>query len=316
MQAVPKLPIVLALTALTGCASIFRSSPPSAQIIGPNGIEVRNEHGQPLLLHHDGDEVFIYPEKGRDDSIAISYQGKTQSIGLARRMSPWILLDLLSYGPGFVIDDASRWWYSYIPVYVHSDSSGNLDVSSSNWLGEPAARKRPELLLTGGMGIATVFQSSPAPISEDPFPTLPSFFANFEAGIGVDLYKKVELFYLAQDEPEYDLEPGGNFAPSAEITSQSIAARYFVKDNFFIQSSFGWAYAEVDTFGTGTSNQDLLYRVYSNPIPVIGAAIGWAGDISYVALQYSGGTKRFSVDGYESHVYRSIYLDFGLNLRF
>jgi hypothetical protein len=316
MQAVPKLPILLALTALTGCASIFRSSPPSARIIAPAGIEVYNNHGEQLTLHQDGDDIFIYPEKGRDDSITIGYHGKRQSLGLAQRMSPWILLDLLSYGPGFVIDDASRWWYSYNPIYVHADSSGSFDVSSSNWLGEPAGRKRPELLLLGGIGIAMHIQASPAPIGENPFPTFPTLFVNFEGGIGVDLYKKIELFYLAQDEPEYDLEPGGNvlgvnFGPSAEITSQSIAARYFVKDNFFIQSSLGWAYAEVDTLGAGT-----FYQTYSNPIPVIGAAIGWAGDISYVALQYSGGTKRFSVDGYESHVYRSIYLDFGLNLRF
>ena len=308
MQAVPKLPIVLALTALTGCASIFRSSPPSAQIIGPEGISVRNMQGEELPLHHDGTNTFVYPRDGHADSVAIVYRGKTQSVGLAKQANGWMWLDLFA-GPGFIVDDISHSWYSFRPIYVSTDSSGSgsFVVTSSNWLGESAGKQRPKLLLLLGLGS---FLGYAHPIGQDyeennGEPYL-AFLYNFQFGAGADFYKKVEVFYLFQNEPEFNLSVGDHTL-SSQITSHSIAGRLFVKDNFYMQASLGLAHAAAD-IGLGTAS--------SKAFPAAGAAIGWAGDISYVALQYSLSTDRFDIADYKSLLYHSAYLTAGLNVRF
>ena len=300
-----------------GCASIFRSTPPRVEIIGPDDIKVSNTHGEHVQGYEEGDERFAKPDPNRDDSLVVSYHGKTHTVALAKQMSPWVVLDLLSYGPGFVIDDMSRWWYSYMPVYVHVDSTGSdFNLSSQNWLGEPAGTTRPSLLLIGGVGLTP--------------PSEPSFFGflrlptKVQGGIGVDFNKTVEVFYLGQDEIEYDLEPGTTFlgirlfGDQTEITWQSIAARFFLPktSGFFVQSSFGWGHATGDTVGTVASNKDQFFSISSNSFPVIGAGIGWTGDISFVTLQYVAATRRFSIMGYDGVLFHSLYLDFGLNLRF
>jgi len=285
-------------------------------------MQVHNAHGESLHVSLDGTERTARPDAGRDDTIVISYRGKSHSIGLAKRISPWVLLDLLSYGPGFVIDDVSRWWYSYMPVYVHVDSAASdFSLASYNWLGEAAGSTRPSLLLLGGLGMA-IHVGPPLPDIAVLLGPQFQFFLKFQGGVGVDFNKAVEVFYLGQDEPEFDLTPGKsilgiNFGDQTEITTQSIAARVFLpKTNFFLQSSFGWGHGETDTIGTDPSNKYRFYRLYSNSFPVIGAGIGWAGDISYVALQYAVATRRFSIDGHDDELFHSIFLDFGLNLRF
>lgn len=302
----------------SGCASIIRSDPPSVQIVGPSQINVRNTHGQAVHLIPDDEGALAFPEKGRDDSLVISYGGVHHTVGLARRVSPWVLLDLFSMGPGFAIDDMSQWWYSYTPVYVHPDSTGkDFSLSSSNWLGESAGKKRPELLLLGGFGmwLHIFFLPGEAALAGP----LPKFFTKFQGGFGVDLYKTVEVFYLAQDDPSYNVNNSladlGIPNLFTDVTSQSIAARYFFKDHWFVQGSMGYGQIEVDTFGSQTSNNNLSYQLFSNRFPVLGGGVGWAGDISYIALQYAQASKQYFVDG-ASGTYHSIFLDFGLNLRF
>jgi hypothetical protein len=317
---------VLAIAALSGCASMFRSSPPSVEIIGPDKISVENKRGQPIRLYKDGPETYAHPEPRYEDSIVISNLGRSHAVALAKRMSPWILLDLLSDGLGFVIDDFSNYWYNYMPVYVHPDSTGSdFSVSSSNWLGEPAGRKRPDLLVLGGIGTSVHTRPQLPDLGALLGPQF-SFYIKFQGGLGVDLYKQLELFYLAQDEPGYDLDPNASLflGRDAEVTSQSIAGRYFVHDNFFVQGSFGWGHASTDTIRRDTAGHEIQdadgYAVFdqsfSNSFPVIGLGIGWAGDISYVALQYAVGTKRFSIYNSSDISFHSIFLDFGMNLRF
>jgi hypothetical protein len=151
------------------------------------------------------------------------------------------------------------------------------------------------------------------------------FSFQFQGGAGIDLYKKYELFYLAQDEPSYALDPNAQLflGQDAEITSQSIAARYFVHSNYFVQGSYGWAVASTDTIRLDAQGHEVKAAdgnsifdvIYSKQFPVVGVAIGWAGDISFLSLHFSTGTKPFALYHFSDVLFRSVFLDVGLNLR-
>jgi len=307
--------------AWSGCASLFRSSPPSVELIGPDSLSASNAHGKMLRVYYEDGHARIVPQQGEDDSIILSRRGMSHGIALAKRASPWILLDLLSEGPGFLIDDASHWWYNYEAIYVRPDSTGgDWELTSSNWLGEPSGRKRPELLLTGGLGVSASFRptfSGEAGALLGPANYFPSIDIRFEGGVGVDLYKKFEIFYLSFDDAGYALTNDAfPFAQTADIIASNIATRYFFHNNFFAQLSGGLGYATYDTISAVGNDSGNFVSTVSRSFPVLGIGLGWAGDISYVELGFLTGLRSFTVGKYGPLNYQLISLNFGLNFRF
>jgi hypothetical protein len=301
-----------------GCATMFKSRQ-EIEVIGSPDIEVQNVHGGKLPGFSTGEGVIVTPDPSRTDSIKIVYGTKSTTVALAKNLSGWSFLNVFSYGVGFTIDDLNHSWFNYAPVYVTIDSSSRglegITASTFNWLGEPPGYERPRLLLTGGVGLT--FQSTGGgalwPFGSGDFPTP---LVNVQLGIGVDFYKQVELFILARNDFSYPLNNNGEGA-SAEINTADICLRYFFHKNLFLQGSIGRGSAT--DFGSDyiiESVDGVTTQSTSSPsFNEVGAAIGWAGDISYISLQYFGGLTAFSTPDYSNIRYHTIYLNFGLNFR-
>jgi hypothetical protein len=319
----PLLAIVL-VALFAGCATLFRSSLPTVEIIGADSLTtIQSQRGSSVRTFYEDGHLYAEPQEKFDDTLIIRKKGATARVALAKRMSAWLLLDLLSYGPGFFIDDLGHRWYNYEPVYVRSmneQDSIRLEATSTNWLGEPAGRKRPELLITGGLGISGAVH----PIADGeagallgPANFFPTFYIAFEGGVGIDLYKKLELFYFGHDLPGYPITARANlWDATAEMSSSNMAARYFVYKNWYAQVSYGRAYASIDSFPSSGPDSNNIISSYSKPFPLVGVAIGWSGDFSYAALEYVTGTRDFTIQQYGPLPYRIMTLTFGLNLRF
>jgi hypothetical protein len=306
----------------SGCAAMFHGKP-ELEIVGPPNLEVEAIHGGKLPVHWDyAGGLSVFPDPSKTDSIRISYGNKSTTVMLAKNPSGWELLDLLSYGFAYPIDDLSHSWFSYAPVYVTIDSSArgidNISASTSNWLGEEPGTKRPRLLLLGGIALSFEENGDGAPV---PFGSgsFPPPVLGLQAGIGVDLYKQFELFYLFRGDFTYPTSSNGYDGPSTQINSSDLCLRYFFAKNFFAQGSFGKAF--VDNYyysNVGYLPNGPAVYTSSPSFYEAGAALGWAGDISYIALQYFGGLKSVSLYNYSdvsNFRYHTVYLNFGLNFR-
>ena len=294
---------------LASCATIHGERQ-DLKIIGPTDLHVETMRGEELHTLSTTDGLTVFPDPAITDSIRIDYRNHSVTLVLAKNPSVDALIDCLPFGAALFIDDLDRKWFSYAPVYVTYDSSSNnsnsLLASSKNWIGDEGTRSIHALFL-GGIGFAGLLSNGsglPVPLSVNHISTIA---LNFQAGIGIDYRKQLELFYLFRDEPSYPLS--SNDKTTATITAGELCLRYFFRGPFFIQGSYGKG-----LLSSLNSDGDELSTTSS--FSEAGAAIGWAGDISYIALQYNASLSTFNVPiFYEGERYHTIYLNFGLNFQ-
>ncbi len=317
----PKLILIAAASAsllFTGCTAIFHGKP-DLEIIGPPNIQVESASGGPINTYRDEGGLVIMPNPAITDSLRISYENYSTTVALAKNPNGLELLNFLSYGIGFVVDDLSHSWFNYAPVYVTLDSGARgvtgISASSVNWIGEAPGERKVNALLVFGVGLSfqlTQNSGNPLPFS---FGNISNPLATIQGGLGIDYDKKFELFYLIRSESGYALN--NNNDESAEINAGDVCLRYFFQKNLFIQGSYGRAYAS-DYYSNEIYDPALGEYVPTSSNPAfneIGGAIGWAGDISYISLQYFGGLTSFSTPDYTNIRYHTVYLNFGLNFR-
>jgi hypothetical protein len=300
-----------------GCASMFRGKQ-ELEVIGSQNIQVESVHGSKLPGYSTEDGVIVHPDPAKTDSVRIVYGSKSTTIQLAKNPSAWELLDLFTYGVGFPVDDLSHSWFNYAPIYVVIDSGSHgidsISASTQDWLGDSPGDQRPRLLLIGGLGITFQFNgngpSFPLGSGNFPYPLIGA-----QAGIGGDLYKEFELFLLARSDFSYPLASNGE-GESTTINSTDLCLRYFFQKNLFIQGSIGRGYAtDFGVDGEIEPIDGVVPNSTSSSFNEVGAAVGWAGDISYISLQYFGGLSSFNVPDFSNVRYHTIYLNFGLNFR-
>ena len=300
----------------TGCGTMFHGKS-DLEIIGPPDIKVENASGGPIQTYRDEGGLVIMPNPALTDSIRLTYGNHSTTVALAKNPSALELLNYFSLGTGCLVDDLSHSWFNYAPVYVRIDSGSTgvtgISASSVNWLGEtPGERKVNALVLLGTGFSFQLSQSggSPLPVS---FGDISNLLVNVQAGLGIDYNKQFELFYQIRNEPSYALN--NNNSESAEINAGDFCLRYFFQKNLFVEGSFGRAYAS-DYYNEEYDPYTSSYISVSNPaFNEVGGAIGWAGDISYIALQYFGGLTSFNTPDYSNVRYHTVYLNFGLNFR-
>jgi hypothetical protein len=304
-----------------GCASIFHGAP-ELQIAGPKDIRVETMDGKKIIAKEGGIGVTAFPDPASTDSVRILYGPHSAAVGLTKTPSGWLFLDILTLGVGFPIDDASHRWFNYAPIYVDIDSNANavsMSATTRNWFGVNASPSRPQLLVTAGVGYSYLWGGSTANYI---LPQFPSPFLSFQGGLGIDVNKKIEAFYLVRNDLDYPIGNVGYYDGTASIKSSDICLRYFIAKNLYLQGSYGWA--TVSTFSRDYYYYDYPYG-YSYGYPPApfntptfneaGAAIGWSGDMSYIALQYFGGLKSFDLPYLTNVRYHTVYLNFGFNVR-
>lgn len=302
---------------LSGCATMFHGKP-ELDVVGPPGMQAQSPSGGAMMSYYDGSELILHPDPAHADSLRLTYEGHSTSVALAKNPSALEILNLFSYGIGFPVDDLSHSWFNYAPVYVTIDSSATglngISASSLNWLGEQAGSRSLHALIMLGMGGA--FQLSPRDGIPLPFGvnriSYPVF--TFQTGLGVDYAHAVELFFLFRDDPSYAISSDNNY--TSDVSAGDLCFRYFLKNGWFAQGSFGKAYAT----NNYSVSFDPLTGMYasSNSSPSfteIGAALGWAGDISYISLQYFEGLSSFNTNEFSNIRYHTVFLNFGLNFR-
>jgi hypothetical protein len=300
----------------TGCAAMFHGKP-DLEIIGPPDVQVESVNGGPVQAYRDEGGLIIHPNPALTDSLRITYQNYSTTVALAKNPNGLELLNFLSYGIGFVVDDLSHSWFNYAPVYVTLDSGARgvtgISASSVNWTGETPGERKVDALAIFGLGLSfqlTQTGSNPLPFS---FGNISTPLISIQGGLGIDYNKQFELFYLVRSESGYALD--NNNDESSVINAGDFCLRYFFQKNLFLQGSFGRAYAsdyDNEEYNPVTGS---YYTTSSPSFNEVGAAIGWAGDISYISLQYFGGLTSFNTPDYTNIRYHTVYLNFGLNLR-
>ncbi|HEY3876165.1 MAG TPA: hypothetical protein VGM92_11870 [Candidatus Kapabacteria bacterium] len=315
-----KLAIVLSVVPflLTSCATMFRGSRPDVEIVSSANVKVEGAGG-PAQVYRDEGGIVVHPDVARTDSLRISYGGQSTTVALAKNASGLEILNLLSFGIGFTVDDLSHSWFNYSPVYVTVDSGPSgvtaIHASSTNWLGETPGKRDLHGLLLFGTGYS--FQTGSGNNIPFLFSDLVSPLISIQAGIGIDYKKKLELLYLFRSESSYGISSDGE--TSAEIDGADLCLRWFFQKNLFIQGSYGRGYATSNYYYSEVFDPETgTYTNTNNPsvgFNEAGAAIGWAGDISYIALQYFTGLNSFNLNNYTNIQYHTVYLDFGLNFQ-
>jgi hypothetical protein len=305
------------------CASIFHGAP-ELQIVGPKDVRVEGMAGKNIITKEGGIGIAAFPDPSTTDSVRIIYGSQSTVVGLTKTPTGWVALDILTLGIGFPIDDASHRWFNYAPIYVDVDSSARgvtgISATTRDWFGVNASSPRPQLLVTAGTGFSYLWGGSTESYS---LPQFPSPFLTFQGGLGIDVNKKIEAFYLVRNDLDYPVGDLGYYDGTASIKTSDICVRYFMSKNLYLQGSYGWATV------TGFSRDYYYYDYYpySNqfgyrPGPFTsptfneaGAAVGWSGDMSYIALQYFGGLKSFDLPDLANVRYHTVYLNFGFNVR-
>ncbi len=278
-----------------GCATLFHTNPPKLVIEGPPGIRAFNASGEEVNVHNADSVLTIFPRRGTDDSLIIEYNGMKQGIHLTKKLWGWSLLNSFNVGGGFLLDEATDSWYDYNMIRVTNDTSGGIRVTNPSWYGEIATYKRPQLLVISAVG----------------FEFLPSMSGWFnldfrqEFGIGFDLYQRAELFFHSEGASDIAVPTLGT---TIYYASNGGVARYFVLPRYFVQGSYDVAKAYVIHFSPDV-------RIVSQPFRVVGAALGWAGDISFASIRYYRAIEKISFSGYPAAGYQGVVFTFGLNLR-
>ncbi len=303
---------------LAGCAAMFHGKP-DLEIVGPPNLQVESVNGGPVQAYRDEGGLVVHPNPALTDSLRISYGNQSTVVALAKNPNALEILNIFSYGVGFAVDDLSHSWFNYAPVYITIDSSSRgvtgISASSVNWLGEKPGERDLHGLVQLGMGFSFQLNENggiPLPIG---LQRIDYPLVTFQAGLGIDYRKALELFFLIRDDPSYSIT--NNNGETTEISAGDLCLRYFFQKNLFVQGSFGKAYAptyyDYETYDPLTGGY-----IGSSSTPSfneVGVAIGWAGDISYISLQYFDGLTSFSTPDYTNIRYHTVYLNFGLNFR-
>jgi hypothetical protein len=289
---------------------------PKLEVYGPKGVQVEDMDGNILPWFEDEVEAGVHLRRNTD-SVRIFYGDKSAVVGLSKKAWSAEPLNIFTYGIGFVLDDLTKTWYNYSPVLVTIDSSRTdglrgIKATTSTALGEEPGSRRPELLLLGGPSLS--FEANgPSPLGTegDLFPV-----TAFQGGFGINFYRMFEVFYMSRMEFSYPLS-SERYTGSSAITASDLCVRYFPVKSYFVQAAYGKASIGEDYYYG--YYYDLFGRYRDTPtkttIPEVGLGVGWAGDLSYISLQYFTGLSSFDLTDYSKIRYHTIYLNIGLNLR-
>ncbi|GEM_PF-3913541 len=306
-----KMFLVVSALAFAGCGTLFHTNP-RLQVLGPRDAEVQDMQGRRLPTYElENDEHGVYLDRHMD-SVRLVYRDKTTTVGLVKWLWSGEIPNLLFLGVGNLIDDMTGTWFNYAPVLVSVDSSRvhgleGIAATIPNMVGETHHDRALQLLLFGGPGLTFMMNGNkvfPASGSSFPDPEL-----SFQGGFGLDFMHEFEFFYQTRSEANYPVSAGMSTSRST-VTASDFGLRYFVTPHYFVQGMFGQAtvdggyypyYYDYYYFGNVSSNLPRL-----NTFNEAGAAIGWAGDVSYISLQYFSGLTDFNLYDYRGIRYHSI----------
>lgn len=242
----PKLAMLVGSLAISmvsfGCATLSNNAQ-GLSVIGPPNVKVENVQGGELHSTQDKNGITVYPDPAVTDSVRIVYGSQFTTIALAKNPNTFDLFNAFAFGLPFFVDDMDNKWFNYAPVYVTVDSSANelrgISASSEDWLRESPGLRNIQALLLLGTGFAGQTNATgpiPLPFTGEHIST---YALTFQAGIGVDYRKTIELFYLFRIEPSYDLsntvDNSETDIETAQIATEDICLRYFFQKNFFLQ---------------------------------------------------------------------------------
>ncbi|MDP4198987.1 MAG: hypothetical protein Q8922_06550 [Bacteroidota bacterium] len=316
----PRLTIatgLLAAAMLSSCGTVFHGKP-RLEIVGPRDAYVEDMGGNKLPTYQNNDDSHgVYVDRKRSDSVRIAYAGKETSVALVKQVDVAELFNTATLGVGFVLDDLTNTWFDYAPIYVTIDSNRvhglqSVNARSDNWFGESRFERSLYFLLTGGTGVTFVTDGGSAlQKGSTTFPALA-----FQAGLGLDYDFKLEAYILTRAEWAYPISTEQH-PETASLTTLDFCLRYFFAKHYYLQGAIGSASASQDAVHyqyVPLDSQDGA-GVRDAGFNEAGVSLGWAGDVSFVSLQYFQGLTPFDLSHSANVRYHTLYLDFGLNLR-
>ena len=148
---------IILLTVLNGCASMINHYQDRAEVYGPHGMTATDPKGDSLTIYRE--ELRQFVSLPTYDTFVTFHYGKTsESVMLNRSFNWWTLLDIETWGIGFIVDDATGGWQGYDPLYVYLDPDGGADSTLQSY--HPniwESENRPRLLVGGAWGINSLF---------------------------------------------------------------------------------------------------------------------------------------------------------------
>jgi len=281
-----------------------------AEVFGQDGMTATNRNGDTLAIYHEGYRQFV--SLPRYDTFVTFHYGKaSEQVLLQRSFNFWTLLNVYSFGLGFIIDDANSGWRGYDDLYVYLDSNKGVDSSLQLSSLDSAKREdRPRLLISGAWGINSFYGSAEqADIWVPPY---------YEYSVGLSYRHKWEAFFRASSTFEIGFTPSfTGLEYAGYVTCNSFILRTYPWKEIFIEGGPSFLDLSADSALLYSSDYILLksYPPQSASIPAISAGIGWSGDFSYVEWHYEYGLKPYQFFDQPSRQFREFVITLGLIFR-
>jgi hypothetical protein len=296
---------------LSGCATMFHRGPAEVRIAGPDSMKIMTFDSTVLAVSGRNISQIVIPPRG-SDSLLLEYRGKYRTAYLERQANPNVFLNLLIYSwPGFAVDDLSQTWFDYHYMTAIRDSNDNLHVFSGA-KEQTGLYDRPRFFIMGGelfnwRSIQPATSSLVMPGGDMNF--------DFEAGAGLDLYNQMQVFFRTRSsisDYSYNYSYYDTLGSSYSIGGVNGVAIRLLRNRFFLEGSYNWSTITLNPYYYYGSQ---FYSPTTKDVTLIGAGIGFSGDITYIALEYLMEPRPFLMNG-RAYSNRRLTLSYGVNWRF
>jgi len=280
---------------------MFNPNHAKVDFFAPKGVVAHYDDGYPISIIQDSDKAFFYARGGDGEAVIFEYKDHIRRVELGKNMNALIFLDYFNDGFGLLVDDATNAWYNYQPFSVFLEPLSNRPDSESmrtpyrdGWFYD---FNRPHLLLTAGLGAGSGLQG--------------------EWGVGIGYRHSLDLLYRKISSAEVALNPSlGDQNYSGVTVSNVVELRAYPLGGLFLEGGFGRVTISADTIQNRGNNVNfLVYPPWSNTFSELLGGVGWAGDISYIELQYYHGLSDYRYYDLPPLRWNGVSVTYGLYLR-
>jgi hypothetical protein len=295
---------LLAILLFAGCGYMLSPNHAKVELYAPKGVVAQYDNGNKVSIIRDSqnaDKAFFYARGGDEEAVTFQYNNHIRRVELGKSVNPWIFLNFENEGFGFLVDDAANAWYTYEPFSIFSEPLSKYPDSETirapyreGWYYD---FNRLHLLLTAGWGVGSGLQG--------------------EWGVGIGYHHALDLLYREISANNVTISPLlGSGGTSGITVANAVELRAYPIGGLFVDGGFAHVTISADTIhNPGTFVNFLAYPPWSASFNAILGGFGWAGDISYIELQYFHGLRDYRYFDLPPVRWDNVSVTYGLYLR-
>ena len=311
--------LVLVLTlSVFGCATLKNGLTQQVPILVPDGTTVTDTAGRiiPINAAHERFPKTITLRRNKNYVLSFEYNGSRATVSMNKSMeAAWLLADIILYVLPTLVDLTTGGWYTFDGVRISFPDSTETAVpiigsyTDDRELPEQSTKKIGVTALLGA-GIA-------GPIGGDQ--AYMFIFGNsFTYGLGYKLTNEIQVFAEVNTNFAINVHPpGSSFTSTPRIEIYEASVRYSPIDDIYLGGGFGFSTIYTDSIKHhNDQGVDMVLPAAYAKMPIGSLAVGHAGSLGFIELQYRFGLHGFDLSSGERGNFSSWTLRYGFNIEF